>query len=524
MRRWASLWLLIAACALICPQLARKAVAQADPDQVAAIEAISRVFRDVAKKAQPAVVHIIVRTAPKAEDEETEGVDLDDLPEALREFFKQHPQFRERGLPGRSPRRRVPRMGMGSGVIVDAKNGYIITNNHVVEAAADTNSRIDVILSNSETTSAKIMGRDPRTDLAMLKISTKGQNLHELPVGDSADMEVGDWVLAIGAPFGLAQTVTQGIISAKGRDPGIVLGYEDFIQTDAAINPGNSGGPLINLKGQIVGINTAIATGGMVARNAGIGFAVPSETIKELLPAFKEGREIVRGYLGVSIKGLADAFEPGIGKTYGLPDDVGILVEEAFPGTPAAKAGLKPDDVILAYGDRTVTNVHELQRWVASTKVDSTVNLKVWRDEKEITIPVKIEKQPEDFFDSRRWQQGGDDDSIYPDQEPAEEEIETLGMTVGKLTPELAKKFGWDTRDEDAEGLVVLEVEPLGEAGAVLGINPGDLIVHVGGKEIKSPQQLRKTLNEKDLAKGVRMRIRDVRTGRSRTLFVHVTP
>jgi len=296
------------------------------PPVLPSVEAFSKVFRDVAKKAQPAVVQVIARAIPEVEEEDEEDLDLKDLPDALREFFEKHRGDREG--PGAPPRFGVPhprpRAGIGSGVIIDAAKGYIITNNHVVEMADTENSRIDVRLYDGRIVRAKLMGRDPKTDLAMLKIPTEQLDLKDLPLGLSEKMEVGDWVLAIGAPFNLPQTVTQGIISAKGRNPGIVLGYEDLIQTDAAINPGNSGGPLVNLKGEIIGINTAIATSGIVAGYMGIGFAVPSETVRDLLPAFEAGKEIVRGYLGVSIKSLKD-FEPGIGRTYGLEKDEGIM-------------------------------------------------------------------------------------------------------------------------------------------------------------------------------------------------------
>ncbi len=503
------------------PQAAQ---AEEDRDLPAAVEAFSRVFRNVARDTQPAVVQVIARAIPQPVEEEMDDLDMRDLPDALREFFERRRPGPERerereappfGMPG--PR---PRAGIGSGVIIDAEKRYIITNNHVVEMADTEDARIDIRLHDGRVLPARIMGRDPKTELAMLQITTEVRDLHALPLGSSEEMEVGDWVIAIGAPFNLPQTVTQGIISAKGRNPGIVMGYEDLIQTDAAINPGNSGGPLLNLRGEVIGINTAIATTAMVGGYMGIGFAVPSETVRELLPYFERGEEIVRGYLGVSIRSLRE-FEPGIGRTFGMEEDEGILIEDIMPDSPADRSGLKVDDVILAYDGRKVTAVAELQRWVAYTPVGTTVDMTVWRDEREIVVPVEIDRQPDDFFagpweDRPRRRERPDDDV------PTEAEIEALGMIVAQMTPELARQYGWERRGVTDGQVIVVGVTPLGEAAAVLGIRPGDLILNAAGQSIDSPATLREILSRETLAEGVRMRIRDVRTGRSRTLFARV--
>ncbi len=496
-----------------------QAKVESSSSATAGAEALSQAFRTIAKNAKPAVVSITVRTVETKTRTQMKGqdgreIDPEDLPEPLRDFFR---EFKD-SHPWARPEKPTPRMGMGSGVVIDAKNGYIITNNHVVEGAKGEKSRIDVRFADGAGVTAKIIGRDAPTDLALIQVKTDGLTLKELPIGDSDQIEVGDLVLAIGAPFGLTQTVTQGIVSATGRNPRIVQGYEDFIQTDAAINPGNSGGPLLNMQGQVVGINTAIVTSGLAAGYVGVGFAVPSSTVSELLAMWKEGKEIVRGYLGVEIQGLKDGFEPGIGQSYGLDEDKGILVQNVKPGTPAAKAGLKPDDIILAYDGKEVTTVPELQHWVARTKIDTKVDLKVWRDRKEITIPVTIEKQPVDYFRDTEWARrgGGGEDSA----ESAEASIEALGMTVATLTPALAKQFGWD-EEQDLEGasLIVTEVEPLGEAAAGLGIHRGDLIVSVQGRNVKSPDALVQALSDEALSEGVRLRIRDVESKRTRTLF-----
>jgi serine protease Do len=330
-------------------------------------------------------------------------------------------------------------------------------------------------------------------------------------------MDVGDWVLAIGAPFGLAETVTQGIISAKGRsNVQIVEGIEDFIQTDAAINPGNSGGPLVNMHGELIGVNTAIATSGMTRGNMGIGFAIPTEMIKQLLPYLKEGREIVRGYLGVSIKGLE--LEPGLARTYGLKEDRGVLIEDVQPDTPASKAGLKPDDVILSIGETKIESFKQLQELVVATKPGKTLNLVVWRDAKQITIPVTIEAQPEDFYSARNRSRGGRGQDRSEGGEQVE--IDTVGMTVAKVTSELAKKYGWDP-DEVSGQVIVTEVEPLGEAGASR-INAGDIVVSVQGKSVKSPFALEKALNAEALAQGVRLRVKGEYA--SRSVLLRVAP
>ena len=302
-----------------------------------------------------------------------------------------------------------PQQASGSGVIIDAEHGYVLTNNHVVasehedkEGESDEEKiRIDVTLADGRKAKGTVLGTDPKTDLALVQI--KADNLSALPLGDSGKLQVGDIVLAIGAPFGLDQTITQGIVSATGRNVQIAAGYNDFIQTDAAINPGNSGGPLVNIHGEVIGINTAIATSGIVAGYMGVGFSIPSNIAKDILPYLEKGKEVVRGYLGVKIKG-ADLWEPGLAQSFGLKEDQGgVLVEDfvkvrGVSETPAQKAGLKMDDIILSYNGKPVRTANEVQALVAHTKPEEKVNLKVWRDRKEITIPVTIEQQPTDFF------------------------------------------------------------------------------------------------------------------------------
>jgi len=521
--RWRGFWLVVVGLALIGAMFheeiigrvtyaVEKAKLEAGQEELAKVQAISEAFRLIAKQVKPGVVQISSTIVAGESSSKRRRLEPEDLPEPWRDFFGDRLPF---DLP--TPHER---QGSGSGVIIDAANGYILTNNHVVGDAKGEQSRLDVKLADGRPLEAKVVGRDPKTDLALIQI--KADRLHELPLGDSQSMEVGDWVLAIGAPFGLEQTVTQGIISAKGRNVGIV-GIENFLQTDAAINPGNSGGPLVNMRGEVIGINTAIATSGLAQGYMGVGFAVPTEMVKEVLPYLKEGKPVVRGYLGVSIRGL-DTFAPGIGKTFGLPDDSGVLIEDFYPTsdgqeTPAAKGGLKPDDIILKYDGKKVATAPELIGLVAHTKPGTTVDLVIWRDKKEITIPVKIEEQPDDFYAHKarghgRYRGEGDESGN-------EATIEALGMTVRPLTPALAKKYGWDP-DENKGMLVVTELEALGEARAS-GIGPGDLIAGVQGKRVATVRELKEVLSDRALAQGVRIKIRNAQYG-PRTVYIRISP
>ena len=484
---------------------------------LANIEAISETFRLVARQVKPAVVHITTVAEvekPTLRNRGPSDTDPEELPESLRELFKQWGQ----GLEIPDP---APREGSGSGVIIDAENGYILTNHHVIAGVEKGDGRIDVRLADGRRVKGEVVGDDPKTDLALIRI--KADRIHALSLGASDEMEVGDWVLAIGAPFGLTQTVTQGIVSAKGRSHILGIGYEDLIQTDAAINPGNSGGPLVNMRGEVIGINVAIATNGLLRGYMGVGFAIPSKTVREILPDLREGREVVRGYLGVTIRGL-DTFAPGIGKTYGLDDDTGILIEEVHENTPACKAGLQMDDIILKYDGKPLDSTAQLQGRVARTKPDTKVDVLVWRDGEEMTIPVTIEKQPTNFFLAARRGQGNPDSDV---DEGAPVTIETMGMTVEPLTGELIKKYRWEDEAKDVKDmLVVTGIEPLGEARA-LGIEEGDLIVSVSvqgrNQPIKSVHQLQEALSEESLADGVRIRVKTRDSG-YRTFFERILP
>ena len=473
----------------------------ADAAALARVEDLSRAFRSVAEKVRPGVVQI--RTTITRDVEKDEKEYLDRLPKEFRDFFEKHgDRYR---LPNMPP---PTRRSSGSGIVIDAEEGFILTNNHVVGNADKKNMRVEVALTDGRSIKGKVVGRDPNTDLALVQINA--ENLHALPLGDSDKMQVGDWVLAIGAPFGLEQSVTQGIISAKGRSSVGIVPYEEFLQTDAAINPGNSGGPLVNMHGEVIGINTAIVTGGMAAGYMGVGFAIPTTMIKELLPALKKGEEIVRGYLGVGIKDMAD-FPPGFEKTFGLEERRGVYIGDVYTHreTPASKAGLRGEDIVLEFDGTKLESANQLQHLVARTKPGTEVNLLVWRDSKEITIPVTIGKQPKDFFTwgGRGGWRGMPDGGNEEDADKAK--IEELGVTVEKLTPELAKKHGWEDKEDAKDLLVITEVDPLGEAGS-WGIRVGDLIESVQGKRITSARQLRDTLADAEET-GARIRFKTKR-------------
>ncbi len=462
---------------------------QANGEALAKVEALSSTFRSVAKTVRPSVVRIV----SKKEAPKPTGPTMEDLPEPFRKFF-------ERRMPGR-PETPAPESGTGSGVIIDAEKGYILTNNHVVGKA----KRIDVFMADGRKEEAKLLGADDKTDLALIQI--KAERLHAARLGDSEEMEVGDWVLAIGAPFGLEQTVSQGIISAKGRSNVGIVQYEDFIQTDAAINPGNSGGPLVNMKGEVIGINTAIATNPVIGGYMGIGFAIPTKMINQILPSLIQGKTVVRGYLGVTIQSLKN--DAGLAENLGLKDANGAFVADVMPKSPAARAGLKVDDVILKYDGKLVADNTELTSMVASTKPGTKVKIVVWRDRKEKEIEVEIGTQPKGFS-PRGWlrpdaeDEGGDDSA----------DIEPLGMSVSEVTPELAKRFGYD---EDTKGIIVTEVDPYKEAYSA-SIRPGDLITAVNGKEVKTPRDFEQAVTEETLKEGVRIRLKEKQG--SRTVFI----
>jgi len=395
-------------------------------------------FSALAEEARPGVVNIQV--TQKVRNTGFTSQDFSGFPfgenSPFGPFFQSNPQMDQ------------IQEGTGSGFIIDRK-GYIITNNHVVENA----EKIQVKLANGQEYGAEIVGTDTKTDLALIKINGAG-SLHPLTLGDSNDVKVGSWVVAIGSPFGLEQTVTQGIVSGKGR----VIGsgpYDDFIQTDASINPGNSGGPLINMKGEVVGINTAMYPSGQ-----GIGFAIPIDMAKSIIPQLETKGTVTRGWLGVGIQEITPALE----QSFSLKDQKGALVADVYSGSPAAEAGIQAGDVITRFDGNQINDPKDLSQSVASTSVGKTVDVTLIRDGKTVERSVEVGEMEDSQKISR--------------QSPSPK---TLGITVQEITPEVARDLGLDS---DA-GVVVRSIEP-GSPAADAGIRAGDVIREINRKPVNS--------------------------------------
>jgi len=431
------------------------------------VNQISEAFRAVAKRVKPAVVAIGVSqtveqpTVPGGADE------------FLRRFFGVEPD--EEG--GRGPTRKFRRQGLGSGVIVDA-DGYILTNNHVV-AEAD---KITVRLADGRDFEAKVIGTDPPTDVAVIQI--KAERLPVAQLGNSDKAEVGDLVLAIGSPFGLEQTVTFGMISATGRGGVGITDYENFLQTDAAINPGNSGGPLVDMRGQVIGINTAIASrsGGYM----GVGFSVPITLAAEVMKRIRETGHVVRGWLGVGIQRLT----PELAESMKLKTEEGVLISQVFEGGPAAKAGLKARDVVLEYNGKPMKTSYDLQSAVAWTKPGTPGALVILRDGKRMNLKVEVEERP-----SRPELAGVDKGG------PAE--MKDLGLEVANLTAETAQRYGY----RQGQGVLITDVEP-GSVASMVNLKRGMLILEVARQKVTSVTELRQAMKKADLAKGIPLLVR----------------
>ena len=359
--------------------------------------------------------------------------------EQFRHFFGQMPhQFKQRGL--------------GSGVIV-SPDGYILTNNHVVGHADE----IHVTLLDKREFTAKVIGKDPKTDLALIKIDTK-QPLPSAALGDSQQTEVGDWVVAIGSPFGFNLTVTSGIVSAKGRALG--GNYDNFIQTDASINPGNSGGPLFNTDGQVIGINTAIYSS--TGSNAGIGFAIPIDIAKSVMEQLKDRGRVVRGWIGVEIQEVT----PALAKSFGLAAPTGALVAGVQKDGPAGKAGVQRGDIIIKFNGEIVHDEHELPEMVASTSLKKSVPIEVIRGDKHVTLSATIEELKDEQIASAK-------DSEAPGT--------SWGMQVQDITPEIAAQL----HSPNAKGVVIRNVRPDSSA-AEAGLQAGDMVLEIDHKKVGS--------------------------------------
>lgn len=435
-------------------------------NQLTSVRSLGQAFVEVAKKVQPAVVNITTEKTITVRPWERFGED----------FFKGSP-FEDffRGF-GFSPREKgreyqhKQRSG-GSGVIVD-KEGYVLTNNHVVEGA----DKVKVRLNDGREFIATVKGQDPRTDLAVLHI--KAKDLPVATLGDSDKLEVGEWAIAIGSPFGLEHTVTVGVISAKGRS-GLGTGtYEDFIQTDASINPGNSGGPLINIDGEVIGINAMIIQPG-----TGIGFAIPINMAKQILNDLIKQGKVVRPWLGISVQDIT----PEIAEQFQLKEKEGAIVAQVHQGTGAEKAGIISGDIIKSVEDKPIKNVSELIKEILKRKVGQKVKLVIIRDGKEISLEVTLSAQPERL------------------EAMKEKEVEDrLGVEVQELTPQLAMLYR--ISKEIKRGVVVTNVEE-GSPADDIGLQEGDVILEINRKKIETIKDFEKAVKDINLEKGIVLRL-----------------
>lgn len=428
------------------------------------------VFVPIVKSASPAVVNI---STSRTVDQKSFRSPLMDDPFFRRFFGDQFPNGGGHNGQGNKPRQKKE-SSLGSGVIVSS-SGYIITNNHVVAKADE----IKVVMNDKREFIGKVIGTDPKTDLAVIKIDAK--DLPSVPWGNSDGLEVGEYVLAIGNPFGLNQTITMGIVSAVGRANVGIADYEDFIQTDAAINPGNSGGALVNVNGELVGINTAIfsRSGGYM----GIGFAVPSNMAKVVMNSLIKSGKVVRGWLGVSIQKVTK----DLAKQFDLKDAKGALIGEVMDGTPAKAGGIKDGDVIISFDGKPVDSPTTLRNVVAQTEVGKKADVVVVRDGKRKTLKVKIGEQPKDMASS------GSDDSSESDNG---ESSALAGLEVRTLTKEIAAQIGVP---EGTKGVVVASVDP-NSAAQEAGIRRGDVIVELNRKKVRKLsdfKKIAKNVNEK---------------------------
>jgi len=452
---------------------------------------MSALFREVAKAVKPAVV--VVHVKQKVEYQPMPFLGGNDF---LRRFFGNDLphgfRFRRETPRNQKPKREFYRRGIGSGVIVNADKGYVLTNWHVVSSADE----VEVALHDGRKIQAEWVRTDKQTDLAVLKI--KPDRLIEARLGDSHRMEVGDCVMAIGAPEGLPQTVTAGIISAKGRTTGRG-GYENFLQTDAAINHGNSGGPLVNMRGEVIGINSAIIS--RTGVNEGIGLSIPSNMAKDIMRQLIDGGEVVRGYLGVMIQNV----EQGLAKSFDLPHRNGALVASVSEDSPAEEAGMKEGDFIVSVDDEKVENVNDLRNRVAAVRPGRTVKVELYRDGRKKTVKVEIARQPADLASGSGQNMSGGKATAR------------FGLKVATMGKQYAEKYGLD---EDLKGVVILEVDAGSEA-AGKGLQAGDVITHIQGRKVESAGELTKAMSADKVKGGVRLRIKDPRGG---SRFVFLTP
>ncbi len=459
--------------------------AQAQEGGLENLRQTGKAFASVARSVSPSVVFIQVEATAEQPSNTRHGTPFNQPWPFGDEMFKRFFGDQYHGSPNITPRQapRQPRraIAQGSGFIFATRDGllsdksYILTNNHVVENA----DKIRVKLQDGQEFEAKVTGRDPQSDVAVIEIPTGG--VPALEWGDSAELEVGEWVVAIGNPFGLSHTLTVGVVSAKGRTGVGINDYEDFIQTDAAINPGNSGGPLVNLDGQVIGMNTAIfsRSGGYM----GVGFAIPSNLARAIANQLIDQGSVTRGFLGIVIQQLT----PELAQSFDMEPGKGILVAQVSEDSPAFRAGLKQGDVILSYQGKPVTTVGNFRNQVALTAPGTRAELGILRDGRSETLEVTIGELSQD----KRVAQGGT------------QSADELGLTVQTLTPELAGQFG----ARAGEGVVVTEVRS-GSIAAMAGIEPGTVIIQANRRTLSSASEFEQVVNQSRKEKRILLLIR----------------
>jgi serine protease Do len=459
--------------------------ANSGADQIKVVPAELTSYRDVVKKVLPAVVSIqgkALQTKAKKKVSRRRLPDDLQIPDDLRKFFEDMPDEEER-----------PQLGFGSGFLVDAK-GVVLTNFHVVNGADE----VEVTLMDGRKFLTKDIHGDRKTDLAIVRLDAKDAGpLPYLELGDSDAMEIGDHVLAVGAPFGLTGTVTSGIVSAKGRHGFGMNLYEDFLQTDAAINPGNSGGPLVNIQGQVVGINSMIKsrTGGF----QGIGLAVASNLAKSIMKQLETSGVVHRGYLGVQIRDLS----PAVAARLGVKGKHGVVVGDVQEGSPAAHGGLKAGDIITGINGKSVQDGRELQTVVAGLTLNKAADVDIIRDGKPLVLKVTIKEQPNNFglaSETQPERSGGEKEAITLDK---------IGLEVTDLTPESAKALGYK---ETAAGALVTKVDAESAADEA-GLARGMLIEKVNRQRVKSAKAFRDLVQRAPLARGVVLQVRSPGSG-----------
>ena len=454
--------------AAVLPESAAAPSSPAVAASVSTAQNLSAAFESVAETITPAVVSISSAKKPKKRDALRKKLN-DPALEQFKEYFG--PDFFDKFQPQQPD---GGQLGLGTGVIIDAQQGLILTNNHVIGEADD----VTVTLNDKRKFKAEIKGTDPKSDIAVIKI--KADKLTAAKLGNSDNLRIGEWVIASGNPFGLSNSITAGIVSAKGRSISGGGQFEDFIQTDAAINPGNSGGPLLNLNGEVVGINTAIfsRSGGYM----GIGFAIPITMAKSVMESLITKGKVIRGWLGVGIQNLTEE----LAKSFQFTGTEGALVGSVSEGSPAFKAGFEQGDIITKFGDSKINDVNQLRNLVAATVPGDKIDVEVLRGGKPKVLNVKIEEL-------------SNQDAAAPEQEKADSSVD-IGIEMQTLTQELASQL----HSKKSHGVIVTAVTPGGIAESA-GLVPRDIILSVNGKPIKSVKELLAEVTEPALAKGVRL-------------------